>query len=113
MLADTSSLPPFRPLVGMFGFDGDERGVVNFNTNRAVVSAIPRLLPQEPTHGQTQLTSPFPSTVEQNPLKLMDNKKTAQWFGNGLLDFPPADGVFLEVSRSRSSHSAGPFDQKC
>ena len=35
----------------------------------------------------------------------MDNKKTAQWFGNGLLDFPPAKDVFLEVSPVPSRNS--------
>lgn len=41
---------------------------------------------------------PLSRSSSQQPLKAMNNLTVSKWFGNGLMDFPPAPGKFMEVS---------------
>ncbi|KAL7415007.1 hypothetical protein BDY24DRAFT_280039 [Mrakia frigida] len=60
---------------GMYGFDGNITGVVNFNNNVPVL-----------------------------PLKAINNLTVSQWFGNGQMGFPPAEGVFMELPAGSTYH---------
>ena len=99
--------PSLRFVSGMYGFDGNVAGVINYNNNRPVVRFLP-FLPPNLTNRRVQAETHLPfllplllsfSCSSQQPLKEINKLSVSQWFGNGQMAYPPTSGNFMEVRR--------------